>query len=150
MHLSKFTDYALRVCLYLGAHQDRIVPISEITRAHELSRSNLMKVVNQLADGGFLKSTRGRAGGVALARPAAAIRIGEIARFMEGDDQMVDCSTCILRGSCGLVRGLAEAKDAFYQSLDRFSLADSVLAHPRTLAILQGASPTESDFVTAK
>lgn len=140
MHLSKFTDYAVRVCLYLGAHQDRVVPISEITRAHGLSQSNLMKVVNQLVDGGFLKSTRGRSGGVALARSAAEIRVGEIARHMEGDTRMVDCSTCILLGSCGLVRALREAKDAFYQSLDRFSLADSILANPRTLGILLGAA----------
>ncbi|MFD1343293.1 RrF2 family transcriptional regulator [Litorisediminicola beolgyonensis] len=141
MNLSKFTDYALRVCLYLGAHQDRVVPISEITRAHGVSQSNLMKVVTQLVDGGFLKSTRGRSGGVRLARPAAEIRIGQIARFMEGDDPLVDCSSCILAGACGLVRGLKEAKDAFHQSLDRLSLADSVLAHPRTLSILLGASP---------
>ncbi|MCR8549321.1 Rrf2 family transcriptional regulator [Salipiger sp. P9] len=140
MHLSKFTDYALRVCLYLGAHQDRLVPISEIARAHRLSQSNLMKVVHQLVDGGFLKSTRGRSGGIALARPAAEIRVGEVTRYMEGDAQMVDCSTCILRGACGLVGGLKEAKDAFYQNLDRFSLADSVLAHPRTLNILQSAA----------
>lgn len=140
MHFSKFTDYALRVCLYLGAQQDRLVPISEITRAHGLSQSNLMKVVNQLVDGGFLKSTRGRSGGVALARPAAEIRIGQLARYMEGDDALVDCSSCILLGSCGLVRGLREAKDAFYHSLDRFSLADAVLAHPRTLSILLGAA----------
>lgn len=150
MNLSKFTDYALRVCLYLGAHQDRVVPISEMSRAHGVSQSNLMKVVNQLVDGGFLKSTRGRSGGVALARPAAEIRVGEVARFMEGDDPLVDCSSCILRGSCGLVRGLKEAKDAFYQSLDSFSLADSVLAHPRTLSILLGAARAQEDHVPAK
>ncbi|MCB1490878.1 MAG: Rrf2 family transcriptional regulator [Rhodobiaceae bacterium] len=142
MHLSKFTDYALRVCLYLGAHQDRRVPISEIARAHDLSQSNLMKVVNQLVDGGYLKSTRGRAGGVELSRPAAEIRVGDIARYMEGDSKLVDCSTCILRGACGLVRALAEAKNAFYQSLDRFSLADAVLAHPRTLSLLLNAAST--------
>ncbi len=150
MHLSKFTDYALRVCLYLGAHQERVVPISEMARAHDLSQSNLMKVVNQLVDGGFLQSTRGRSGGVALARPAAEIRIGEVARFMEGDHALVDCSSCILRGSCGLVRGLKEAKTAFYQSLDRLSLADAVLAHPRTLSILLGATHAQDNQVPVK
>ncbi|MAU47655.1 MAG: DNA-binding transcriptional regulator [Yangia sp.] len=150
MHLSKFTDYALRVCLYLGAHQDRVVPISEITRAHGLSQSNLMKVVQQLVEGGFLKSTRGRSGGVTLARPAAEIRVGEVARFMEGDSGLVDCSTCILIGACGLVRGLNEAKSAFYQSLDRSSLADAVLAHPRTLSVLQGSAKADADVAPVK
>lgn len=150
MHLSKFTDYALRVCLYLGAHQDRIVPISEITRAHGLSQSNLMKVVQQLVEGGFLKSTRGRSGGVTLARPAAEIRVGEVARFMEGDSGLVDCSTCILIGACGLVRGLNEAKNAFYQYLDRSSLADAVLAHPRTLSVLQGSAKADAEVTPVK
>lgn len=150
MHLSKFTDYALRVCLYLGAHQDRVVPISEITRAHGLSQSNLMKVVQQLVEGSFLKSTRGRSGGVTLARPAAEIRVGEVARFMEGDSGLVDCSTCILIGACGLVRGLNEAKSAFYQSLDRSSLADAVLAHPRTLSVLQGSAKADADVAPVK
>ncbi|MCA0847249.1 RrF2 family transcriptional regulator [Salipiger thiooxidans] len=150
MHLSKFTDYALRVCLYLGAHQDRVVPISEITRAHGLSQSNLMKVVQQLVEGGFLKSTRGRSGGVTLARPAAEIRVGELARFMEGDSRLVDCSTCILIGACGLVRGMNEAKNAFYQSLDRSSLADAVLAHPRTLSVLQGSAKADADVASVK
>jgi Rrf2 family transcriptional regulator, nitric oxide-sensitive transcriptional repressor len=150
MHLSKFTDYAMRVCLYLAAHPDRRVPISEITRAHRLSQSNLMKVVNQLVDGGFLKSTRGRAGGVELAVPATEIRMGAVARFMEGDGNMVDCTSCILLGNCGLVRGLHEAKMAFYQTLDRFSLAESVAAHPRTMPILRGAADSAAAESFAK
>lgn len=149
MHLSKFTDYALRVCLYLGAHQDRLVPISEITQAHGLSQSNLMKVVSQLVDGGFLNSTRGRSGGVRLSRPASEIHIGEIVRHMEGDGKIVDCSTCLLQGACGLVRTLREAKEAFYQSLDRVSLADSVLSNPKTLPLLQGAVHRGSRKVAA-
>ncbi|WP_353473997.1 Rrf2 family transcriptional regulator [Salipiger sp. H15] len=143
MHLSKFTDYALRVCLYLGAQQDRLVSISEIAQAHALSHGNLMKVVKNLVDGGFLKTTRGRSGGVELARTAAEIRIGEIARFMEGDTSMVDCSSCILKGACGLTRALREAKLAFYAQLDQYNLADALTAHPRTLSLLLGAVPSE-------
>ncbi|MCA8881297.1 MAG: Rrf2 family transcriptional regulator [Rhodobacteraceae bacterium] len=150
MHLSKFTDYALRVCLYLGAHQERRVPISEIAQAHRLSQSNLMKVVNQLVDGGFLKSTRGRTGGVQLARPAAELRVGEVVRYIEGDTNLVDCSSCILVGACGLVRALKGAKEAFYQSLDQFSVADAVLAHPRSLSILQGSVPAPADLSEAR
>lgn len=139
MHFSKFTDYALRVCLYLGAHDGRVVPISEIARAHSLSQNNLMKVVNMLVEGNFLKSTRGRAGGVQLARSPDRILVGDVARFMEGDAQMVDCSSCILRGSCGLTGALAEAKVLFYQTLNRNSIADAIASHPRTLPILMNA-----------
>ena len=150
MHLSKFTDYALRVCLYLSAHDGRLAPISEIARAHEVSHSNLMKVVNRLVEGGLLQSVRGRSGGVRLARPATEIRVGAVARYMEGDEALVDCASCILRGNCGLVPGLAQAKNAFYDSLDRFSLADAVNAHPRTVPILEAAAQAQGRGAAAK
>ncbi|MBY6090436.1 RrF2 family transcriptional regulator [Pseudooceanicola sp. 502str34] len=144
MRLSKFTDYALRACLYLAAHQGRLVPIAEIARAHDLSQSNLMKVVQQLVEGGFVRSTRGRSGGVQLAKPAEEIHAGAVARFMEGETPLVDCASCILNGSCGLVRALAEAKAAFYKALDKYSLADAIGAHPRTLPILMAYSQEET------
>ncbi|WP_425101567.1 RrF2 family transcriptional regulator [Tropicibacter sp. S64] len=150
MRLSKFTDYSLRVCLYLGAHAGRRVPISEITRAHDLSHSNLMKVVTQLVDGGFLQSTRGRSGGVELARPAQETSVGAIVRYMEGDAAMVDCRTCILFRKCGLVPALHRAKLAFYAELEDISLADAMTAHPATLGILENAAATESDSVFAR
>ncbi|MCA8884809.1 MAG: Rrf2 family transcriptional regulator [Rhodobacteraceae bacterium] len=140
MKLSKFSDYAVRVCLYLGAHQGRAVPISEIARAHDVSHGNLMKVVQILVESGFLKSIRGRSGGVRLARSAADIRLGQIVRQMEGDDRLVDCSSCILQNNCGVVAALFQAKVAFYQALDKHSLADAILASGKTLPILQAAA----------
>ena len=141
MRLSRFSDYALRAALYLAAHEGRLAPIAEIARAHDLSQSNLMKVVNMLVDGGVLRSVRGRNGGVALARPGAEIRVGEIVRLMENDGPLVDCTACLLRGSCGLVRALREAENAFYASLDRFTLAEVLRARPGTLDLLLGAGP---------
>ncbi|WP_172331397.1 Rrf2 family transcriptional regulator [Mangrovicoccus sp. HB161399] len=144
MRLSKFTDYAVRICLYLAAHQDRIVPIAEMARAHDLSKNNLMKVAQQLIEGGFLESLRGRAGGVRLARPASGIRLGQVVRHMEGDCTIVDCGGCLLTGSCGLLEPFAEAQLSFYRSLDRLSLADALLMHPRTLGVLQRAAANDS------
>lgn len=141
MHLSKFTDYALRVCLYLAAHEGRLVPIAEIAGAHRISHPNLMKVVKRLVDGGFVSSTRGRSGGVRLSRPATEIRVGTVAHLIEGDPPLVDCSSCILKASCGLTRALAEAKRGFYDFLDGFTLAEALAAHPRTLPILLGEAP---------
>ncbi len=141
MHLAKFTDYALRMCLYLGAHPDRRVSISEIATAHNISRGNMMKVANQLVAAGVLQSTRGRAGGLELARPASDIGIGELTRHMEGDHQMVDCANCILIGKCGLLGSLQQAKNAFYDSLNKLSLADALTANSATVGILQLARP---------
>lgn len=142
MNLSKFTDYSLRVCLYLAAHHERVVPISELARSHRIPQSSVMKVVNRLVDGGFLSSTRGRAGGVRLSQPATATSVGAIVRHMQGHDQLVDCSTCILKGSCGLVGALRHAKETFYQMLDQTTLTDVLASHSRTLPILLDASAT--------
>lgn len=144
MRLARFTDYAIRMCLYLGAHQERLVSIAEAAEAHGLSHGNFMKVAQQLVEGGFVESVRGRSGGIRLARPASEIRIGELARFMEGDAPMADCASCTLRSACGLIGALEAAKDAFYASLDRLSLADAILARPGTLALLRAASGDEA------
>ena len=136
MHLSKFTDYAIRSCLYLAVRPTVLTPIGEIARAHQIPMSSVMKVVNQLVEGGILSSTRGRSGGVELARPAAEISLGQIVRLMEKDEPMVDCATCRIGGACGVVHGLAVARAAFYASLDGVSLEQGLRAHPRTAPIL--------------
>lgn len=143
MKLSKFSDYALRVSLYLAASNDRLVSISEIVSAYDLSKNNLMKVVNVLVDGGILESVRGRNGGVRLARPAEKIGVGEVVRIMEGDTGLVDCTGCLLASGCGLVRILRDGKRAFYKALNDYSLADAVTLNPRSLAVLQSAAQAE-------
>ncbi|WP_068303053.1 Rrf2 family transcriptional regulator [Pararhodobacter sp. CCB-MM2] len=136
MNLSKFTDYAFRSCLYLATRPGTLVSIGEIARAHEIPLSSVMKVVNQLVDGGILSSTRGRAGGVELARPAADITIGEIARLMENDGPIVDCTSCLIEDRCGVFPVLDVAKAAFYTSLDQISLERALRSHAECAPVL--------------
>ena len=140
MHLSKFTDYALRTCLYLGVNQDRLVPISEVSSAHAISRNNLMKIVNQLVNGQVIESGRGRYGGIKLTNPPNETSVGQIVRLMEGDERLVDCSDCILAGGCGLDGALAKAKGDFYKALDKVRVADTILSNAKTLPLLQAAT----------
>jgi Rrf2 family nitric oxide-sensitive transcriptional repressor len=142
MRLSRFSDYALRACLYLSAHGDRLVPIAEIARSHDLSQSNLMKVVNLLVDGGVLSSTRGRHGGVTLAKAPQDIYLGDVVRLMEGNGRLVDCSECLLDRSCGLVKVLHQATEVFYAALNTYDLSSALTAHPRTLELLLAAAPS--------
>lgn len=134
MKLSRYSDYALRVCIYLAARPERVVPISEILEVYRIPRSNVMKLATDLVGAGVLTSTRGRAGGLRLARGASEISVGEVVRRTEGLQPMVDCTTCILAGSCGLVCILAEARTAFFASLDAYSLADVVARSPGAFA----------------
>jgi Rrf2 family nitric oxide-sensitive transcriptional repressor len=126
MRLTRYTDYAMRTLLHLAARPEEACPIGAIARAYGISQNHLMKVVNELGRAGFVASQRGRAGGIRLARPAAAINVGAVVRHMEVDFALADCPACVIAPACGLSAVLAEALGAFLAVLDRHSLADLV------------------------
>ncbi len=130
MRLTVQTDYALRVLMYLAVN-DGQYRIEEIAAHYDISKNHLMKVAQRLSTEGFIKSTRGRGGGLMLAHPAAAINLGRVARRLEGVDQFVECfdpgtNNCRATPSCGLKHALAGGVEAFMKHLDQFTLADLV------------------------
>ncbi len=133
MRLTQWTDYTLRVLMYCAACQDRAQPvtISEVAQAHDISRSHLTKIVQQLAAQGLLDTTRGRGGGMRLMRPASEINIGAVVRSTETDFDMVECfseqsNTCRMSLHCGLKGLLSRATQAYLAVLDAITLADLV------------------------
>ena len=124
MRLTRYSDYAMRVMLYLGRQPDRLCSIAEIAKAYGISQNHLMKVTNDLVNAGYLTSVRGRGGGIRLARPAAQINVGAIIRHTEDDFDLVGCGGCIIAPACGLTSVLDEALAAFLTVLDGYSLAD--------------------------
>ena len=124
MKLTRYTDYALRALIFLAANDGRLVSIRQIAEAHDISLNHLMKIVQDLGAAGFVKTTRGRHGGLQLARPAAEITIGQVVRHTEGQGEMVDCSTCRIAEGCGLPFVFAQAREAFMSVLDTCRLAD--------------------------
>ncbi|MBL6455829.1 Rrf2 family transcriptional regulator [Belnapia sp. T6] len=155
MRLTLYTDYALRTLIYLGLRSDRRVSIREVAAAHRISENHLVKVVHQLGRGGFVETTRGKGGGLRLARAPETIRIGDVVRFTEEDMALVACfegaegSGCALVNACRLQSLLGEALGAFLAVLDRHTLAD-LLARPNREVMaerlglgLAGAEPQE-------
>lgn len=131
MQLTRYSDYSLRVLIYLAVRPERLATIEEISAAYEISRAHLMKVVHQLGRGGFVETLRGRGGGLQLARPAEEIGIGDVVRFTEDRLKLVECfdvatSSCRIEKACGLRSVLAEALEAFIDTLDRYTLADLI------------------------
>ena len=129
MQLTFYTDYSLRVLMYLAVNRHRLVNIYEIAERFAISRNHLVKVVHNLARGGFIKSYRGKGGGIELAREPAHINVGEVVRYTEGPPKLVECfdvekDRCILSGACGLSEVIDEACDNFFTTLDRYTLAD--------------------------
>lgn len=133
MRLTQWTDYTLRVLMYCAACNQRIQPvtITEIASAHDISRSHLTKIVQQLAAQGLLETTRGRGGGIRLKKPAAQINIGALVRLTESDFEIVECfnpqtNTCRMSSHCILQTALQKAMHAYFSVLDGLTLADLV------------------------
>ena len=125
MQLTRHTDYAFRLLIDLAGRGDERTQIAQVAQAQAISRTHLMKVVNRLARAGIVEATRGRGGGVRLAREPALINLGEVLRTTEPQCALVECSDCRLRRRCGLPAVLDEAGRAFRRTLERYSLADS-------------------------
>lgn len=163
MQLTQFTDYALRILLYLGQHRaggapsaqaaasaatgaerERLPAVLDIGRAYGISVNHLSKVAQRLGQLGFIVTTRGRSGGLQLARDPSQIRIGELVRATE-QFQLVECfdpatNTCPITTACELKRALWEAQQQFLKALDRYTLAD-VLTRREELVQIWGKKP---------
>ena len=129
MRLLSSTDLALRVLMRLSAAPDEHVNTEVLARELAVSRHHLHKIVQYLTEVGLARTIRGARGGMMLALPASEIRVGKFVRGHERDQAMVECfrpdgGACNLLPCCRLRGMLASAKNAFYQHLDRYTLAD--------------------------
>jgi Rrf2 family nitric oxide-sensitive transcriptional repressor len=135
MQLTLYTDYSLRVLIYLSLYPEKLVTISEITDFYDISRNHLVKVVHNLSQKGFITSTRGKHGGIKLATAAENILVGQVVRATEPNFDMLACfdehhdGSCRVLPLCKLKGVIDRATEAFLAGLDEYTLAD-VLANP--------------------
>ncbi|MDJ0943815.1 MAG: Rrf2 family transcriptional regulator [Kiloniellales bacterium] len=140
MRLTTHTDYALRVLMYLALRPGESSTIQEIAESYAISKNHLMKVVQNLGAAGWIETSRGRGGGLRLARPPEAIDLGQVVRTTEEDLALVECfkpeeNRCAITPACRLKQIFAEALEAFFQALSGYTLADLV-RRPKALARL--------------
>lgn len=143
MRITKRTNLAIRVLMFCGVNQGRLVTKAEIAERCNTSENHLAQVINQLGQMGFLSTHRGRNGGIALARDMADINIGDVFRRLESTVPLTECfadaeNTCPLVGACRLRVAIADAAEAFYTQLEDVSLAGLVCDND-PLASLLGA-----------
>lgn len=143
MKLTSFTDYSLRVLIYLALEPERLATIQGIAAAYDISENHLMKVVHQLAKSGVVESVRGKGGGIRLAQAPSEIRIGQVVREAEGNGPIAECfaeqNQCCITPNCKLAGVLAQAFAALYEHLDRYTLADMVQRKQPLIQILHRA-----------
>jgi len=149
MQLTRYTDYSLRVLIFLAVREDSLSTTEQIAASYDISAPHLAKVVKHLVHSGFVESTRGRNGGMRLALPAEEIVIGDVVRLSEERFALVECfepqtNECCIEAACGLSRVLDEAMRAFLGVLDRYTLADAVRRRTRLQELLRIESPLET------
>ena len=129
MRLSRFTDIGLRALMYVGA-EDRRVSAREIADAFNVSKDHVTKSLQGLVAFGALASTPGRNGGFVLDTDLRGVMLGDLVRKLEPSLAIAECfgpdSRCPLSASCDLASALFEAREAFFETLDRYSVADIV------------------------
>ncbi len=142
MRLTRFTDYSLRVLIYLATHSNQRAAVGEIADAYGISKNHLMKVILFLAQEGYVVTTRGRGGGVQLKLSPDRIRIGDVVRKSEADSVLVECfsqeiSECRIEKACRLRSAFHKAAQAFYSVLDTYTLADLIVNRPAMMQLLR-------------
>lgn len=149
MQLTRHTDYGLRILIYL-ASADEHRPVSEIAERYGISHNHLVKVAHQLVKLGYLKTTRGRFGGMSLAVKAQDIKVGRIVRDLEPGFAIAECfspleNQCVITKGCRLRSALDRAKNAFLEALDEYTLADITSNREELVGLLTlGQSPSAS------
>jgi Rrf2 family nitric oxide-sensitive transcriptional repressor len=127
VHLTQFSDYSLRLAIYLACHPEKLVSVEEISQAFGISRHHLVKVVQALTALGVVAAQRGRGGGMRLAMQPSQINVGWLIRRAEPHFNLVECfdpatNTCPIAPACGLMGALHRAQQAFLAVLDEYSL----------------------------
>ena len=147
MRLKDFTDYSLRVMLYLAVRGAGLSTIQDISDSYGISKNHLMKVVQRLGELGWVETVRGRNGGLRLFEHSGALTVGAVVRATESDFALVGCfpdqhgshQPCVIQSQCRLKGVLEVARHAFLSELDRHTIGE--LAEPAgPLAALLGMS----------
>jgi Rrf2 family nitric oxide-sensitive transcriptional repressor len=148
VHLTQFSDYSLRLVIYLACHPERLVAVEEISRAFGISRHHLVKVVQTLTELGVVAAQRGRGGGMRLALRPEAINVGWLIRQTEPHFHLVECfdpatNTCPIAPACGLKEALQRAQQAFLSVLDEYSLDQFLARRADLVPLLLAGAPRE-------
>lgn len=140
MQMTKYTDYGLRVLMALAVTKEKALGAGAIAAQYGISQHHVAKIATALVAGGFVVSERGRGGGLRLARAADQISLGAVVRHLSVGDTLVEClgdgSSCCIVPACGLRGPLQVAQEAFFATLDGYSVADTVVQRDALRSLL--------------
>lgn len=130
MKLTQFTDYALRTLMYLATQPEKRFTVKDISESFNISYHHMVKVAHALSKQGYVKTTKGKGGGISLSKPANEINLGGVVSALEPDFDIAECfsdnNQCHITSICDLKHILFDARNAFIRELEKHSLANIV------------------------
>ena len=139
MQITRYTDYSLRVLIYLAINKQQLTTINDIATSYNISKNHLMKIVQQLNQQGYVLATRGKNGGIKLNREPKDLNIGRLVRVIEDKNKLIECfgvdNQCVITPSCQLKNIFAEAQENFFKTLDAYTLQD-LIGEPQQAALI--------------
>lgn len=129
MKLNHFTDFSMRVLMYLDQKKEnQQSSLDELAADFKISRNHLIKVVQFLAANHLVQTKRGKNGGILISDKAREILLGDLIHLLEQDDTPVvncDSKPCVFKShNCKLKSVFNTAYLAFIQSLNQYKLSD--------------------------
>ncbi|WNF38281.1 Rrf2 family transcriptional regulator [Bacillaceae bacterium IKA-2] len=146
MHLTTFTDYSLRVLLFLGNQpENKLSSTKEISSIYNISNHHVSKIVFELGKLKLITTVRGRNGGIKLAKQPSEINIGSVIQQTEENLDIVECfnqktNACIISEACKLKHVFNEALAAYLQVLSSYTLEDILSNKDELNSIFQTAT----------
>lgn len=149
MQLKKYTDYGLRILMYLasfdaeqGDQKPKLATIREICDTFSLSANHVNKVVHHLGRLELIETRRGKNGGFLLAKRPEDISLAFVIRQLEGDEKWIECENpyCVALPACELKGIVARGKELFYDYLNHYTLKSLMAQAPQLRQIFSTAS----------
>ncbi|MDS0527756.1 Rrf2 family transcriptional regulator [Clostridium sp. SHJSY1] len=128
MNLSKFSDYAFRILIYLAENQEKLCTVEELASSLGVSEHHIKKIVHHLAKTEYITSTKGRNGGLKLGMEPKDINLGKILIITEENLNVSECFSSAKHGcnysTCKFKSILGEALNAFIDEVSKHTLQD--------------------------
>lgn len=128
MKLNHFTDFSMRVLMYLNQQKTKQSSLDGLSDTFQISRNHLIKVVQFLALHQLIITKRGKNGGILIDKKATEIGLGDLIHLLEQEESPVincDSKPCLFQShQCKLKIIFNNAYQIFIESLNQFSLHD--------------------------
>ncbi|MDX2320756.1 MAG: Rrf2 family transcriptional regulator [Moritella sp.] len=125
--ITTYTDFGIRTLMYLSTlPKGQRSSSAEVANVYDASRNHIAKVIAHLSALNYIESSRGKNGGIWLAKSPSEINIGQLVRALEHNLKGIDAnaSDCDIVPTSQLRKVLETGIDAFLQTLDQYYLTD--------------------------